>query len=153
MKERSLQDLLALARDMAQTNQGRNEIVQATSGTFYTVHPLRKMSEDGRVNLAQTLWLHCSGGWHWDFFSYQSDCYAWVTDAQDGGNAIAVDSITAYLSHDQCYGSGSDTQHNSPNAHAFTRINGVAVCQTAITIRACAEHRGYNPWCTNSWHG
>ena len=151
MPNRNIQDVQQLAAEFLRSNEGRNEVAEASTGSSYTVNPLRTTARDGN-EAATTLWVHCYVEWHWDFFSYQSDCYAWVTDAQSGGNAVAVDKITAHISHDQCYGSGADTQHNSPNAHSFTRINGIAVCKSGVSGRGCAEHTGYGSWCTNTVH-
>lgn len=100
-----------------------------------------------------TLWLHHTAGWYWDFFSYSSDSWAWVTDAQTGGNPVSVDSIEAILTHNSCYGNQSAKSANTNVTHAYVRVTGIAVCKSDICAYACAEKAGYTRWCTAQWCG
>jgi hypothetical protein len=124
-------------------------VLEAREASAYTVVPLYGRGKTGEVDSkAATLWLHHRVSWSWDFFSYSSDCWAWVTDAQDGGNPVAVDRIEAFLRHDGGYPSESDAQTNSASAHAFFRNAGVAVSKQNACGHGCAEKAGYGKWCT-----
>ena len=118
------------------------------TGGFYQVSPLRQVGDDGEtLRDGVTLWLHWRGEWYWDFFSYRSDVWAWVTDAQTGGNPIVVDRIEAYARHDSHYGLNKDVRLNSSIAHAHLFVGGVAVGKSGVCGSACAEKMGYSRWC------
>lgn len=122
--------------------------MESESGGFYYVTPLRQMDDKGEVKeRGTTLWVHWRGEWYWDFFSYRSDVWAWVTDAQVGGNLVAVDRIEAYAKHQQCYGENKDVRTNTHSAHAHLFVGGVGVCKSGVCGSSCAEHKGYGRWC------
>ena len=121
---------------------------EAASGFAYLVTPFVRREKDLRVTAAGTLWVHCSVSWSWDFFSYASDSWAWVTDAQDGGSPVAIDRICAYLRHDSCYGNQEDCQTGSAAAHALLRNGGIGVCKASVCGNGCADQSGYGHWCT-----
>ena len=122
--------------------------LESHSGGFYFVSPLREKNENGETkDRGTTLWVHWRGEWYWDFFSYRSDVWAWVTDAQSGGNLVVVDKIEAYAKHTECYGENRDVRTNSSNAHAHLYVGGVAVCKSGVCAWSCAEHTGYGRWC------
>lgn len=101
-----------------------------------------------RVASTTTLWVHHRIRREWGFFFYNSDCWAWVTDAKDGGNAVRVDQLEAHLVHDSNFGTNRKTERNASSAHARTRVRGVAVPNPGISGWACAEHSGYDRWCS-----
>jgi hypothetical protein len=123
-------------------------VLESLTGGFYQVTPLRQLDNNGEVaERGATLWLHWRGEWYWDFFSYRSDVWAWVTDAQTGGNLVVVDKIEAYARHDSHYGLNKDVRLNSSSAHAHLFVGGIAVGKSGVCGSACAEKTGYPRWC------
>jgi hypothetical protein len=147
-KEKTLQEVLASFPTVPKGFIGTVERLESAGGSRYSVMPIRGKNNKGELDAAATLWLHSSVSWSWDFFSYSSDSWAVVTDAQTGGNVIPVDTIQAYLRHDQCYGDQVDTQHNTGVAHALVRVGCVGVCKAGVCGHGCAEKAGYGRWCT-----
>lgn len=123
---------------------------QAQSGAEYFSIPFREMGAEGEyLKAGRTLWLHCRVSWYWDFFSYSSDSWAWVTDAAAAdSNKVAVQEISAYLRHTSAYGSQQDTRQNSSIAHAFVRVSGIGVSKAGVCGHSCAKEPGFGSWCT-----
>ena len=134
--------------------EGEGNRFQSESGDVYTVSALEEAvlvekGKDGKnKKRTTTLWLHQRCRWYWDFFSYKSDSWAWVTDAKIGGRDVKVDQIEAHLVHDSHFGKNSKIERNSNVAHAKSRHFGVAVPKVGITAWACAENSGLGRWCT-----
>ena len=145
-------ETLAQAQDVRRAD-GPGNHHEAEVHESHTVSPFagpasEETDETGaRVASATTLWLHHRIRREWGFLYYDSDCWAWVTDAKDGGNAVKVDKLEAYLVHDASFGRNKKTERNASSAHARTRIRGVAVANPGISGWACAEHRGHDQWC------
>ena len=134
--------------------KGEVDYFESEAGESYTVIPLSQTDEVGSINVAvSTLWLHRRARWYWNFFSYSSDCWVWITDQKDGGNLVVVDKIEAHLTHSSCYGDQSVSRNNVSSAHAYVRNSGFAVCKSGICAWGCAEQKGYNRWCGNKWCG
>ena len=146
-------DTIAQAKDVKPA-EGDGNYFQSESREIYTVSALEeavleKEDKDGNVvRTTTTLWLHHRSRWYWNFFSYTSDCWAWVTDAKNGGRDVKVDQIEAHLVHDSHFGKIKAVERNSSNAHAKSRHYGVAVPKVGITAWACAENTGLGRWCT-----
>ena len=124
--------------------------IELREASFYQIFPLLKSDESGRVISKGSLWIHVKVHVYWDFWHYSSDVWAWITDSRDNGNLVNVDKITAFISHDNHYGSGKDEQHNTYGAHAFVRNNGIAVPSSCVYGRGCVEHTGYYQTCTDN---
>lgn len=147
-QERGL-DSFAEVRSV-ETEDGDTGSFESESGERYVVMPLLAADGEGTVgDRTTTLWVHHRSRWHWDFFSYSSDSWAWVTNAKKDGSLVEVDVLEAHLVHRKCYGDHSTTVKNKGKAHAYFRITGVAVCKADITGWACAEKEGYGRWCSN----
>lgn len=141
--------------DAIQVNrpEGESDHHEDISSDIYVVTPLRSQDEEGTlVQQATALWLHQRSRWKWNFFSYASDCWVWVTDARDGGNLVTVDRLEAHLSHDSCFGDHSVTRNNVSKAHASLRMYGFAVCKAGIYAYGCAEKTDFGRWCTEKKH-
>ena len=96
-----------------------------------------------------TLWLHHRCRWYWNFVSYKSDCWAWITDAKTDGKLVEVDQIEAHLVHDSHFGTNRKIEKNASAAHCRSRHYGVGVPKVGITAWACAENSGFGRWCTS----
>ena len=123
---------------------------ESASGEGYVVTPLVKSDDEGNLKKSDgsLLYLHYRYKWNWDFFSYSSDCWAWVTDAIKGGAPVRVDRLEAHLTHKACFGRHSKSANNASRVHAYFRITGIAVCKTGITAWACLENTNYGRFCT-----
>ena len=146
-------DTIAQAKDVKPA-EGEGNHFQSESREIYTVSALEEAvlvetGKDGKdKKRTTTLWIHCRCRWYWDFFSYKSDCWAWVTDAKDGGREVKVDQVEAHLVHDSNFGKNRKIERNSSRAHAKSRHFGVAVPKPGITAWGCAENSGFGHWCT-----
>lgn len=124
---------------------------QRGSGVIYSTAPVYGRDELGNIDLTSgPVWLHSTVSWNWAFFTYNSDCWAWVTEAQDPNSTrVNVQTITATAKHQGCgYPDISDTQHNTSTAHASFSEGGIAVCKTGICGHGCASDPRFGSWCT-----
>ena len=132
----------------AELPERESDQYEAVSSEGYVVTPLLESDGEGTLQRdGKTLYVHFRYKWRWNFVSYSSDCWAWVTDAKKGGQLVQVDRLEAHLVHKECYGDHSVAVNNASKAHAYFRYNGIAACKASISAWACAENAGYGRWC------
>ena len=146
-------DTLAQAQNVNPA-EGAASNFESEAHETYTVSALeddvvQETAENGETTTSvTTLWVHCRSRWYWDFFSYKSDSWVWITDSQNGGKLVKIDRVEANLVHNSHYGTSQKVEKNSSSAHAKARIFGVAVAKVGICAWGCVENSGIGRWCT-----
>lgn len=148
MSIKPLKDIIAEVEELTRASKGEQKLREMRQGSLYSVMPLVKRNADGEIEAAApTLWLYVYVAWKWTYISYAAGTATWVTDSSSGGNAVVVDSITAYLQTAQ-NGGNTVTQQNSYQAIATVEVYFPGVPQSGACGHGCATKTGYGIWCT-----
>ena len=143
---------LAEAQDLPHV-EGDGTCYQLESTEVYSFTDLdgavveEKDDKGASVTRARRLRVHHRSKRSWNFFSYKSDCWVWVTDVATG-KLVVVDQLEAHVVHNSDFGENRKIEKDVSSVHARIRVRGLAVANPSICAWGCAENSGFGRWCS-----